>query len=138
MTSDFDCEYKMHAPMTGCDVDIKVIRKGTDAPVMKYNLSEKTNGNQKSGEITVSDQIVKDVNDLVNRNLVAIRGNLVPGIVTDTSDKSFNVNIDGRCHSFKSENIAKMTKDNAVEEAWAIMVKYIPDDVKQGFKLIFD
>ena len=56
MTSDFSCEYKMHAPMTGCDVHITVVRKGTDAPVMKYELKEKTDGYQKSGEITEDDQ----------------------------------------------------------------------------------
>ncbi|MBO4357831.1 MAG: hypothetical protein J5813_06685 [Candidatus Methanomethylophilaceae archaeon] len=138
MTSDFSCEYKMHAPMTGCDVHITVVRKGTDAPVMKYELKEKTDGYQKSGEITVSEQIVKDVDDLVNRNLVALKSNLVPGIVTDTSDKSFKVEIHGRSHSYKSENIAKMTKDSAVEEAWTIMAKYIPAEVKQGSRLIFD
>lgn len=137
MTSDFECEYKMNSPLTGCKVIIKVKRKGADAPVMTYDLTENTAGYHKQGELEIDKGIVKEVRGLVDRNLVAIRNNLVPGIVTDTSDKTFKVTIDGRCHSFKSENFEKLTKDNAVEEAWSILVKYIPDDVKQGLKLIF-
>ncbi|MBE6523988.1 MAG: hypothetical protein E7Z65_03835 [Thermoplasmata archaeon] len=137
MTSDFECEYKMNSPLTGCKAIVKVRRKGTDAPVMTFDLSENTSGYLKQGEMEISKDIVKEVRGLVDRNLVAIRNNLVPGIVTDTSDKTFKVTIDGRAHSFKSENIEKMTKDNAVEEAWGILVKYIPDEVKQGSKLIF-
>lgn len=137
MTSDFECEYKLNSPLTGCKAIVKVKRKGTDVPVMTYDLSENTADYHKKGELEISKDIVKEVRSLVDRNLVAIRNNLVPGIVTDTSDKSFRVTIDGRFHSFKSENFEKMTKDSAVEEAWSIMVKYIPDDVKQGSKLLF-
>jgi len=138
MASDFKCKYSMNAPLTGCKVKIVIKKDGEDPPVMKYELTEKTRDFYKEGEATISDDIVKDVRDLVNRNLVAIRSSLVPGVVTDTSDKAFDVKIDGRVHSFHSENIAAMTKDKAVEEAWVLMVKYLPDEAKEGSKLIFN
>lgn len=138
MASEFKCEYKMNAPMTGCKAAITVKKPGEDAPVLEYDFKETSTGYQKQGSLTVSDSIVKDVRDLVNRHLVSLKTNMVPGMVTDTSDESFKVTIDGRCHIYKKESIAKMTNDDTVEDAWKLLMKYLPPEVKEGSKLIFD
>ena len=136
-TSDFHCEYKMNAPFTGCKATISVEQSGTNEPVMRYSMDESTNGYHKEGSLTISKDIIKEVRSLVDRHLVALKSTMIPGLVTDTADESFTVSIDGRFHSFKSENIAKMTNDDAVEEAWVLLIKYLPADVKEDSKLIF-
>jgi len=137
MATDFKCEYKMNAPMTGCKASIVVERAGADSLVMKYKFSELNTGYQQEGEIGVPEDLKKEVRSLVNRHLVSLKVNMVPGLVTDTSDESFKVTIDGSCHIFKTENIANMTNDSTVEEAWDLLIKYLPEGTTEGSKLIF-
>jgi len=138
MSSDFRCKYSMNATLTGIKVEITVEKSGSEAPVFNYHLEERTNGYEKTGTMTVSDDIIGKVTDLVNSHLVAIKTNLVPSSLLDTSDKSFVVRIDGREHSFKSENFAKQSNDDAVDQAWKILSDYLPAEVREGAKLIFD
>ena len=136
MATEFECEYKMNAPMAGCKASITVERDSSDALVMKYYLYE--TGREREGQVTVSEDLVDEVRDLVNRHLVSLKVNMVPGLVTDTADESFKVTINGSCHIFKSENIVNMTNDATVEEAWDILIKYLPEGISEGFELIFD
>jgi hypothetical protein len=137
MATEFECEYKMNAPMTGCKASITVERDSSDALIMKYYFYEMDSGKEKEGQVKVSEDLVDDIRDLVNRHLVSLKVNIVPGLVTDTADESFKVTIGDSCHIFKSENIANMTNDSTVEEAWDILIKYLPEGTSEGLELIF-
>lgn len=138
MATEFECEYKMNAPMTGCKASITVERDSSDALVMKYYFYEMESGKEKEGRVNVPEELVDEVRDLVNRHIVSLKVNMVPGLVTDTADESFKVTIGDSCHIFKSENIANMTNDSTVEEAWSILIKYLPEGTSEGLELIFD
>lgn len=128
----------MNAPMTGCKASITVKRDSSDALVMKYHFYEMESGKEKEGCLNVPEELVDEVRDLVNRHIVSLKVNMVPGLVTDTADESFKVTIGDSCHIYKSENIANMTNDSTVEEAWSILIKYLPEGTSDGLELIFD
>ena len=137
MAKEFYCKYKMNSPMTGCKASIVVKRNEEDALIIKYKFSEVENDYKEDGQAPVSEDIIKEVRDLVNRHMVSLKVNMVPGSITDTADESFEVDIDGRCHIFKSENLVNMTNDATVEEAWVLLIKYLPEGVGKESKIIF-
>ena len=132
MAKEFYCKYKMNSPMTGCKASIVVKRNEEDALIIKYKFSEVENDYKEDGQAPVSEDIIKEVRDLVNRHMVSLKVNMVPGSITDTADESFEVDIDGRCHIFKSENLVNMTNDATVEDAEYAGLNKVAEIVSNG------